>query len=332
MTSRRRFISALALGVSAGTVGGIYALRRSRWDRDAYAKRARSQVAVLRAGAYDGLLDEIVRRGVELCALPVRGRRVVLKPNMVEFDPRGVINTSPALVAAAARVFRSLDAREVVVAEGPGHRRDNDYLLDASGLRATLTDVNVRYVDLNTDNLRRVAARSRFTGLGHLWLPETIASADLVVSMPKLKTHHWAGVTLSMKNLFGIMPGMVYGWPKNVLHQRGIPASIVDINASLPAARFAIVDGIVGMEGNGPIQGTPKRSGLLAFGTDFVAVDATCARLMTIEPDRIEYLQTAGEFLGNIADERIEMLGEPIDDLRQDYQVLERFRGLKPTA
>jgi uncharacterized protein (DUF362 family) len=332
MTSRRKFIGALAIGVPAGIAGGAYALRRSRWERDAYVKPARSQVAVLRAEGYDERLDDVVRRGVELCALPVRGRRVVLKPNLVEFDPRGVINTSPALVAAAARVFRSLDAREVVVAEGPGHRRDNDYLLDASGLRATLADVNVRYVDLNTDSLRRIPTRSRFTTLEHLWVPETIAAADLVVSMPKLKTHHWAGVTLSMKNLFGIMPGMVYGWPKNVLHRHGIPNSIVDINAALPPARFAIVDGIIGMEGNGPIQGTAKRSGLVAFGADFVAVDATCARLMTIEPSRVEYLRKAEEFLGNLAEERIELLGESVEALRQDYQVLDRFRMLKPSA
>lgn len=332
MTSRRRFIGALALGASAGVVGGALVLRRSRWDRDAYVKPARSRVAVIRADAYDDRLDDIVRRGVELCKLAVRGRRVVLKPNMVEFDPRGVINTSPALVAAAVRVFRSLDARDVIVAEGPGHRRDNDHLLDASGLRAALADANVRYLDLNTDAVRRIAARSRFTGLPDLWLPETIVTAELVVSMPKLKTHHWAGVTLSMKNLFGTMPGMVYGWPKNVLHQRGIANSIIDINATLPTPRFAIVDGIVGMEGNGPIQGTAKRSGLVAFGTDFVAVDATCARLMTIEPSRVDYLRTAEEFLGNVADDRIEMLGESVEALRQDYQVLDRFRSLKPSA
>jgi uncharacterized protein (DUF362 family) len=332
MTSRRKFIGALAMGVSAGAAGGVFVLRRSRWDREAYVKPDRSQVAVIRAEAYDDRLDEVVRRGIALCRLDVRGRRVVLKPNMVEFDPRGAINTNPALVAAAARVFRSLDARDVVVAEGPGHRRDNDHLLDASGLRQTLADVNVRYVDLNTDGVRRIPARSRFTGLPDLWLPETILTADLVVSMPKLKTHHWAGVTLSMKNLFGIMPSMVYGWPKNLLHQRGIENSIVDINASLPVPRFAIVDGIVGMEGNGPIQGTAKRSGFLAFGADFVAVDATCARLMTIEPSRIEYLETAEEFLGNVGRERIDMLAESVEALRQDYQVLDRFRTLKPSA
>jgi uncharacterized protein (DUF362 family) len=147
--------------------------------------------------------------------------------------------------------------------------------------------------------------------------------------MPKLKTHHHAGATLSMKNLFGIMPGTHYGWPKNFLHVHGIPNSIVDINASLPIERFNIVDGIVGMEGNGPIQGTAKRSGCLVFGADPVAVDATCARLMSLEPWRIAYLANAEPFLGNVADERIDHVGEPLDTLRQDYRVLEQFRDLK---
>jgi uncharacterized protein (DUF362 family) len=286
-------------------------------------------VAILRADAYDDRLDDVVGQGLALFGLNVRGRRVVLKPNLVEFDPRGVINTHPALVAATVRSFRRMGAREVVVAEGPGHRRDDHYLLAASGLAAALADARAPYVNLNVDGVERVIPRSRFMGLPELYLPETVARADLLVSMPKLKTHHWAGATLSMKNLFGIMPGMFYGWPKNVLHQRGIANSIVDINASLPCPRFNIVDGIVGMEGNGPIQGTARRSGLLAFGADPVAVDATCARLMTLEPGKIEYLANAAPFLGNVGDDRIDQIGEPLDALRQDYHVLDQFEHLK---
>jgi uncharacterized protein (DUF362 family) len=334
--TRRQFLGTVAAGVAAGAVLAPLATRTSRqeretrWGRDAYVKPPRSRVAVLRADAYDDRLDRVLRDGLALFPLDVAGRRVVLKPNLVEFDPAGVINTHPLLVAAAARVFRSLGAREVVVAEGPGHRRDNEYLLDASGLGPALADVGVPYVDLNVDAVRRVTARSRFMGMSDLWLPETVAGADLLVSMAKLKTHHWAGVTLSMKNLFGIMPGTYYGWPKNFLHQRGIPNSIVDINASLPVRRLSIVDGIVGMEGNGPIQGTPRRSGLLAFGEDPVAVDATCARLMTLEPWKVQYLADAEPFLGNIAEERIDQVGEDLEGLRQDYAVLEQFRTLKP--
>jgi uncharacterized protein (DUF362 family) len=335
--TRRQFLGSVAAGVAAGAALAPLARRastperESRWGRDAYVRPDRSRVAIVRAAAYDDRLDAVLREGLALFPLDVRGRRVVLKPNLVEFDPAGVINTHPALVAAAARVFRSMGAREVVVAEGPGHRRDNEYLLDASGLGAALEDAGVPYVDLNVDAVRRVRTRSRFMGVPELLLPETVAGADLLVSMAKLKTHHIAGATLSMKNLFGIMPGTYYGWPKNLLHFKGIPNSIVDINSALPVRRFSIIDGVVGMEGNGPIQGTARRSGLLVLGEDPVAVDATGARLMTLEPAGVQYLADAGAFLGNLAEERIEQVAEDLESLRQDYAVLDLFRGLKPT-
>jgi uncharacterized protein (DUF362 family) len=130
-----------------------------------------------------------------------------------------------------------------------------------------LRDARAGYVDLNVDAVSPVRTVSSYTTLGHLYLPQTVTDADLLISMPKLKTHHWAGVTLSLKNLFGIMPGAVYGWPKNVLHYRGIQQSILDINAALPVPRFNIVDGIIGMEGDGPDpRHRPRQSGVLVFG------------------------------------------------------------------
>lgn len=326
---RRRFLQAAAGGaaVSAAACRGGGDL----WDRTAYRKSARSRVAVLTAGGYDRSLGRVVEEGLRLFPLDVQGRRILLKPNLVEFDPAGVINTHPALLTAAVEAFRRMGAREVIVGEGPGHRRDNEYLLAASGLADALADTRARYVDLNTDVVKRVALRSRYTGLGHLYLPRSVLEADLVVSMPKLKTHHWAGVTLSMKNLFGIVPGSIYGWPKNVLHWVGIENSILDINAALTAPPFTIMDGIVGMEGNGPIQGSPRPSGVLVFGSDPVAVDATCARLMGIDPVRVPHLAQAGAFLGNAADDRIEQVGEPWAAWAREYALLEGFRHLRLT-
>jgi len=284
---------------------------------------------VSRADSYESPLVERIVEGVRLCGLNVAGRSVLLKPNLVEFDPQGVVNTNPAVVAAAIEAFRRLDAREITVAEGPGHRRDNEYLLHASGLQSVLDEHRTRYVDLNSDDVSALSLSSRFTSLRHLYFPQTVLKADLVVSMPKLKTHHWAGVTLSMKNMFGVIPGSIYGWPKNVLHWAGIDESIVDINSALSMPRFAIVDGIVGMEGNGPIQGTPRHAGVLIFGEDPVAVDATAARLMRIDPAKVKHLRVAGEFLGNIEREKIVQIGEPIEALVQDFQVISRFRHLK---
>jgi uncharacterized protein (DUF362 family) len=286
-------------------------------------------VAILEALRYDLSLREIITKGVQLCGLEVRGKTIVLKPNLVEFDPDGVINTNPLVIEAAIDCFRTLGARQVLVAEGPGHRRDNEYLLTASGIYDVIKEHRIAYVDLNTDDLRPRRLLSSFTKLEQLYLPETLYNADLLVSMPKLKTHHWAGVTLSLKNMFGVIPGSVYGWPKNILHWQGIHNSILDINSSLPVRQFAIVDGIVGMEGNGPLQGQAKDSGVLIFGKDLVAVDATAARLMKIEPKKIKYLAVAGEFLGNVNYERIEQIGENLERLQKDFRVIEEFQDLK---
>jgi uncharacterized protein (DUF362 family) len=203
------------------------------------------------------------------------------------------------------------------------------FLVEQSGLGEVLRRHGVPFVDLNHDEPVKTLNLGRLTKLDHLYLTRTVTSADVFVSLPKLKTHHWAGVTLSLKNMFGCIPGSIYGWPKNVLHWAGIHESIVDINSTLPVPRFAIVDGIVGMEGNGPIQGEARHCGALVFGTDPVAVDSTAARLMTIDPRRVRYLAEAGRFLGNLAEERIDQLGEPIDRLRQDFRVLPTFRELK---
>ena len=327
MMNRREFIKVSAVTSLSSLVGGC---RPSvRWDRDAYRKPATSRVAILEARSYQTSLEDIIRHGIHLFKLDLKGKRIVLKPNLVEFDPKGVINTHPAVIEAAIASFRSLGAREVVVAEGPGHRRDNEYLLTASGIYDVINEHRVRYVDLNTDDVRRTKLRSSFTNLSELYLPETLFNADLLVSMPKLKTHHWAGVTLSLKNMFGVVPGSVYGWPKNVLHWAGIHRSILDINSSLPIPQFAIVDGIVGMEGNGPLQGQAKQSGVLILGDDLVAVDATAARLMKIEPRKIDYLEIADRFLGNISHERIVLVGEQLERFQQDYRVIENFQELK---
>lgn len=334
---RRDFVLRSTAAVSAAAALG--AVGYDRWQRahptlpwlpSAERRAAESRVTIVRQSTYDvSRLEVEVDRVLAQFALPVRDKRVVLKPNFVEYDPKGVINTNPALVGVVAQAFRKLGAASVVIAEGPGHRRDNAYLLGASGLLDMMRDIKVPYVDLNTDNVVQVACRSNYSGLGSLWLPRTIVDADLVVSMPKLKTHHWAGVTLSMKNLFGIMPGSVYGWPKNVLHQHGIEESILDISSALPRAPFTIVDGIVGMEGNGPIQGTAVNAGVLIFGDDPVAVDATAARLMQIDPTKVNYLREAGRFLGNIDAARVVQRGESVAENARPFVLLEQRAGLR---
>ena len=302
--------------------------QQAQWAPGAYRKPHQSRVAILRAENYAKDLIGSILDGIKDFPLEVANKRILLKPNLVEYERDNVINTHPAVIGAAIEAFRRLGAKEVVVGEGPGHRRDTDGLLVASGLFPYLKETKTPFIDLNLDNIRRLPLQSRFMNIESLFFAESVLNADILVSMPKLKTHHWAGMTLAMKNLFGIVPGVKYGWPKNFLHWHGINESIIDINSTV-RPHFVIVDGIVGMEGNGPIQGRPKPVGVLVFGDDPVAVDATCTRIVGLNPEKIDYLQKAGEALGNLREAKIQQVGESIERVRTPFEVIESFDYLK---
>jgi len=284
-----------------------------------------ASVSITRAPQYDQTLYATVREILVHHGVEARGRHVVLKPNLVEFEPASTINTHPLLVHAVFEAFRALGAASVRIAEGPGHRRETLDMAEAAGYFHTIPGFEDLFTDLNLDDVSRVTPRRQFSRLSKLYLPNTVLGADLLVSIPKMKTHHWTGATLSMKNLFGVVPGGVYGWPKNVLHWAGIHECIADLHALFPR-QFALVDGIVGMEGNGPIQGVPKAAGILVAGADPVAVDATCCRVMRIDPRQIAYLRLAGGAAA-LAEGRIRQTGVPIATVATRFELPPDFKG-----
>lgn len=286
-----------------------------------------SHVSIVKAADYNMDVYDTVYRMVAGHNLNVRGKRIVLKPNLVEYDANTSINTHPVIVHAAFEAFRKLGAAEVRIAEGPGHRRGTLDLADAAGYFSTVAKFEDSFTDLNTDAVAKRRIGNPVSKLDSLYLPHTVLDCDLLVSVAKMKTHHWAGATLSMKNLFGLVPGAVYGWPKNVLHWAGIPESIVDLHHLFPK-QFAIVDGIVGMEGNGPIQGTPKYAGVLVAGRDPAAVDATCCRVMGIDPKQIAYLQLA-RGVENLGEGAFRQTGESIASVRTNFELVKEWAGIR---
>jgi uncharacterized protein (DUF362 family) len=280
---------------------------------------------------YNANLVDVVQRQYEefRAKVPLKGKRVVLKPNLVEYHRDKVINTNPNVVAAVIELCRREEAADVIVAEGPGHWRNVEYLVGASGLGDVLRHYKVPFIDLNHDEPVKRVNLGRLTKLEHLYLSQTVATADVLISLPKLKTHHWAVATLSLKNLFGTLPGICYGWPKNELHWRGIDNSIVDI-ALTRTPDLAIVDGIVGMEGDGPLNGTPVNSGVIVMGTDLVAVDATCCRLMELDPARVAYLVMGNmKKLGHLGEPQIKQLGDTVAERAKPYETVEHFHGFR---
>ena len=291
-------------------------------------RQPRSRVAILHAESYTEKLAALLWHGLELFALNVRGKSVLLKPNLVDSIPGNHINTHPLLIASAAECFRRLGAKRVLVAEGPGHQRDTELVLSESGFSSQLRDQKLAFVDLNRDELVKTKLLAAYTGMNHLWLPRAILNSDFIVSMPKVKTHHWSGVTLSLKNMFGVVPGAKYGWPKNILHWKGITESILDICATVPI-HFVIADGITAMEGNGPLNGTPRPLHRVILADDPVAADAMCARLMGLDPQKIIHIQAGSQFLGNSSIGRIDELAEPFLLPETSFQLVPEFKYLR---
>jgi uncharacterized protein (DUF362 family) len=326
--TRREFLTACVGGMVLG-LSGSFLWKEARirsWDERTFIGKAFDYQADFKGVIRDGL------RELRVTEADIRGKRVLLKPNLVEIIPGAVhINTRPQVVRGAVDAFLSLGAARVVVAEGPGHITDTLRVLDESDLDDILFEDRIPFIDLNRQNGYTVANAGGYSRLKSLTLPVCLKEFDIIVSMAKLKMHHWAGVTLSMKNLFGLMPGNFYGWPKNVLHWAGISGCIVDITATV-RPQFAIVDGIVGMEGDGPIMGTPKQVGVLVMGRNLPAVDATCTRIMGFDPHRVESLSLAEGWLGPIREANIHQVGEPIAAVRTPFQILEKIpaqRALK---
>lgn len=278
--------------------------------------RGATAVSVMRAPSYGPALSSIVRDIFTLHRLDVRGKRVVVKPNLVEFSADTPINTNPAVVKAVVDELEARGAARVLVAEGPGHRRATLDMADSAGYFDFFPDLESRFVDLNLDDVTRVGIASPQSQLREIYLPNTVLGCDLLISLAKMKTHHWVGATLAMKNLFGLVPGSIYGWPKNVLHWAGIPECIVDLHGLFPS-QFAIVDGIEGMEGNGPILGHKKPAGVIVAGRDSISVDATCCHLMGIDPERVKYLRLAGG--SRIAEASVLQVAEPWRPLRTSF-------------
>ena len=181
--TRRDFLIGSAALAAGTTVAAPFLLPKYHSGQ----RPKRSRVAILQAQQYSQELDQILAAGLRLFPIIVRGKTVVLKPNLVDYIPGNAINTHPLLVLAAAESFRRLGAKSVLIAEGPGHQRDTQLVLSQTGYQQSLLDEKIRFVDLNRDELIRTPLRASYTGMKSLWLPRTVLEADFLVSMPKIQ-------------------------------------------------------------------------------------------------------------------------------------------------
>lgn len=324
---RRDFIK---LALASGGLAASGLVFYHQWQRyynseiPSQDSSASTQTFIVRVKSYSEDITSKILSGFEELGVHqehIKGKKILLKPNYIETQAgTNHINTHSMVIGATIDAFFSLGASSVIVAEGSGNCRDSFLILEETGLVEVLHNYKVSFIDLNYSDCFTMHNAGHFSGLPVFVLPNELKQVDIIVSMAKMKTHHWAGITASMKNMFGVMPGSFYGWPKNVLHHIGIEQCILDIVTTIKP-HFAIVDGIIGMEGDGPIMGKPKQVGVLVMGHNLAAVDSTCARIMGVGPEKIGYLAAASSVIGPINERFIIQRGERIMDVQSKFEL-----------
>lgn len=234
-----------------------------------------------------------------------RGSRAVIKPNLVnQFGDSSGTTTHPAVVEAIHDALRDRGFKHITIADGPSVNRPVDLVFKNSGMTDLATRLGVGLVDLNQTERRPVA-----WPYGELPLPNLILDADCYVNVPKMKTHVRCGVTLGLKNQQGICD---YDEKKNN-HKRGVDEPLGVLGKVLKPD-LIVLDGVEGMEGNGPTHGTRNNPQIFAAGTDLVEFDSVVAAVMGFE-------MTEVPMIGYAADDAIApvVLGTPIEDIRTPF-------------
>lgn len=275
-----------------------------------------SKVSIIKCSDYDkttiyNSVKEAVERagGMEF----VRGKNVLLKPNLLApSKPEQSVTTHPEVVRAAIKLAFENGALTVAVGDSPGIGTQ-DIIYNMTGIKKVVEEEGAVIA-----NFREKIELENHDGklVKKFELAKAIEDADVVISIAKLKTHGMTYYTGAMKNLFGTVPGILkpqfhYKFPD----KSDFADMIVDLNIALKPD-FAIIDGVMGMEGNGPRNGNPRFIGVIMASKDLTALDATACRVVGIEPENILIIKRGAERkTGKIREDEIEICGESIESV-----------------
>jgi uncharacterized protein (DUF362 family) len=243
-----------------------------------------------------------------------RKKHIVVKPNLV-VPNNSLAVTHVDTVKATIDFLRNLTSSTITVVEGSA--QDTQPAFHNHGYSAITKEYGIELIDLNEDASTDVVIYDRDLNEKTIHIAKTMVDADYRVSLALPKTHDFLIVTLTLKN---IVVGSAQK-DKQTLHQ-GYPAmnlNMYQVAKQIPPS-LAIIDGWVGMEGNGPVGGTPVQMGIALASTDFVAADTVGTYLMGFDPSEVGYLTYARGRLGEGCLSNIEVVGENIPDQRRKFR------------
>jgi uncharacterized protein (DUF362 family) len=239
-------------------------------------------------------------------------RKVLVKVNFITVKTWDTgATTDPVVVEAIIRKLKDLSV-DVCVVESDATVTNADKAFEATGMKEMCLRNDVSWANLRHEKEKVEIDIPDGKVLKKIKVPRIVAESA-VISAAKLKTHWTTGVTLGMKNMFGLLPDKF----KARYHFKGINKVIVDINTVLRPV-LTVIDGFVGMEGRGPSGGKPVQMNLIIAGKDPVATDSTACRVIGFDPHEVSHIRRAGrKGLGSI--DNVELLGEPLENVARAF-------------
>lgn len=285
-----------------------------------------SAVSVVKCESYEQKkVDRAVRESLKLIGgldkIIKTGQKVLLKVNMLNAEPpERAVTTHPALLRSVIKLVKEVGG-EVLVGDSSGIAyKDVESAWQATGLKKAAEEESARVI--NFQKVEKID-NSQNKKVPILHLAGEVVESDVVISLPKLKTHNFTLFTGAIKNLYGCIPG----FHKKELHRlaprpQDFARLMIDI-FSIIKPSLAVMDGIVGMEGDGPQAGLPREIGVVLASRDFVALDAVASYIIGYDPFDIDITRIAAERgLGKGRLDEIEIRGVSLDEMRiKDYKL-----------
>ncbi|UCE51794.1 MAG: DUF362 domain-containing protein [Desulfobacterales bacterium] len=262
---------------------------------------------MIHSATYENV-HQAVDRVFERFPMKLKGKRILIKPNVLRASKaeEGIV-THPAVLRAVVEKVEKMHPASIVVGDNPGAF---SYGANEESFKKTgLMEASVGYYQNIGSDSQKVDFNPDF--LSTVSLSRVVMEVDIIISLPKFKTHGLTVISGAIKNSYGFLPGA----QKAKLHKvAGRPERfhemLIDV-FRLRVPDLFLVDAVVGMEGNGPASPELRNIGLILASDNAVAMDAVIAAMMGCEPDRLRFLQKAKEIgLGDYDLSTIEVIGE----------------------
>jgi uncharacterized protein (DUF362 family)/NAD-dependent dihydropyrimidine dehydrogenase PreA subunit len=251
------------------------------------------------------------------------GQKVLIKPNMLSCkDPGKAATTHPAVIEAVAKLCSEAGAQVFIGDSPPSIFGRTEDFWNRTGFAAAAANSGARMLCFENDAKQSLSFSSNGRQLT-VYVTRHCFDADVVINLPKMKTHNLTRITGALKNLFGLLPGLAKAqWHKAFPRPFEFANFIVDLAKQLPC-HLNIMDGIEGMDGQGPSGGRVVKPGVLLAAVSPVTVDTGFCAVVGLDPAEVPMLRRCRELgWGPATLDQIEMAGTPISELRvSDYRV-----------